>query len=251
MKAISAPESAEEDKNARNALWKAICVASDDVRHGFRIGKVLGINGAAISVTSDTPAVKTWRLVEALSLLGVILRSEDAVANEINIFGKTGPIEIKEDRIVSYLWAQQTLQGEISQLSGRPDLIVTSSAEPPSPNNATRIIEAKCEKQLGTHEIRSEFGKAHDLRVATYIIWSFYSPTQKVIDGAKRLGIDLERLGFDTEEREDLVRDPRALIGKVAYPQEQARHNQRFAKALAEASKEYEQKLRLLGKNTA
>jgi hypothetical protein len=76
-------------------------------------------------------------------------------------------------------------------------------------------------------------GKAHDLRVATYLIWSFYSPSQKVIAGARGLGIDLEPLGFDTEHRQDLVRSPDILIARVAYSQEQARRHQSFALAVA------------------
>jgi len=102
----------------------------------------------------------------------------------IHIFGKTGPVEIREDGIVRQLWAQQTLRGDKSALPGRPDLIVTSSREPPHPHNALRIIEAKCVRQLGTHTVRSEFGKAHDLRVATYLTWSFYSPAPRVVVGA-------------------------------------------------------------------
>ncbi len=189
------------------------------------------------------PDVATWQLVEALSLLGIILRSEDGSGDVINIFGKTGPIEIKEDGIIRHLWAQQTLRGYKSSLQGRPDIIVTSTREPPHPNNALRIIEAKCLKNLGSPVIRGEFGKAHDLRVATYIIWSFYSPTLRAIEGAKGLGINLEALGFDTEWRADLVRDPDVLISRIAQAQEQARREQRFAKSLAIASEEAQRKL--------
>jgi hypothetical protein len=239
----SVPESADKDLEARAALWRAICVASEDVLNRFRVRSICEVKGARIHPGSQVPAVATWQLVEALSLLGVILRSEDAAADVINIFGKTGPIEILEDGIVRQLWAQQTLRGDKSALSGRPDLIVTSSREPPHPSNATRIIEAKCVRHLGTQTVRSEFGKAHDLRVATYLIWSFYSPVPKVVAGARGLGIDLEVLGFDTDRRADLVRSPEALISRVAYAQEQARRAQRFAVSLEVASQEARRKL--------
>jgi len=239
----SIPESADKDIAARGALWKAICVASQDVLNRFRIKSILVEDGAPIRTGADVPHVATWRLVEALSLLGVILRSEDAAADVINIFGKTGPVEIREDGIVRQLWAQQTLRGDKSALAGRPDLIVTSSPERPHPNNATRIIEAKCVRHLGTQTVRSEFGKAHDLRVATYLIWSFYSPTHRVVEGARGLGIDLEVLGFDTNRRADLLGSPEALISRVAYAQEQARREQRFAISLEEASQEARRKL--------
>jgi len=175
--------------------------------------------------------------------LGILLRSEDAAADVINIFGRTGPIEIREDGVVRHLWAQQTLRGDRSALNGRPDLIVTSSQEPPHPRNAARIIETKCVRTIGTRMLRSEFGKAHDLRVATYLIWSFYSPAPRVVAGARGLGIDLEALGFDTDRRADLVVSPDVLISRIAYTQEQARREQRFAAALEEAGQEARRKL--------
>lgn len=193
--------SADQDVVARAALWRAIRVASDDVCHHFKVGLIRGIGGGVIRSDAVVPDVATWQLVEALSLLGMILRAAEATAAEINVFGKTGPIEIQEDGIVRQLWAQQTLRGERSALSGRPDLIVTSSPEPPHPSNVVRIIEVKCVRQLGTQTVRSEFGKAHDLRVATCFIWSFYSPAPRVVAGARGLGIDLEALGFDTDRR--------------------------------------------------
>jgi hypothetical protein len=145
--------------------------------------------------------------------------------------------------ITRNLWAQQTLRGNKSALKGRPDIIVTSTREPPHPDNAVRIIEAKCVRRIGTQIVRSEFGKAHDLRVASYIIWSFYSPTPKVIAGARGLGINLEALGFDTEWRKDFVQSPDALISRVANAQEQARREQRFATSLEDASQEARRKL--------
>ena len=141
------------------------------------------------------------------------------------------------------LWAQQTLHGEKSALRGRPDIIVTSSSERPHPGNAVRIIEAKCIRKLGAPAIRGEFGKAHDLRVASYFIWSFYSPSPQAIAGAKGLGIDLEVLGFDTNRRSELVASPEALLSHVAHSQEQARRGQRFAQALVDAGQHAQRKL--------
>ncbi len=243
MNTDSLPESADNDVEARAALWRAICVASDDVRSRFDVGSIRGVDGAEIRNRVGVPDVATWRLVEALSLLGVILRSEDATAATIQVLGKTGPIEVREDGVMRHLWSQQTLGGERSSLNARPDLVVTSSPEPPHPRNAIRIIEAKCVRALGTQTVRSEFGKAHDLRVATYLIWSFYSPSSRVIAGARALGIDLEALGFDTEQRADLVGKPEVLISRVAYSQEQARKAQRFAGALQEAGEQARRKL--------
>ena len=236
-------DTADRDTEARQAIWQAICVAADDVRHRFAVGAIHELDRRDIRSTNSVPPVATWQLIEALSLLCVIIRCDVATAKIINVFGKTGPIEIHEDSVVRHLWAQQTLRGERSDLSGRPDIIVTTSSELPHPGNAARIIEAKCVRQLGTQTIRGEFGKAYDLRVATYFIWSFYSPTPRAITGAKGLGIDLQALGFDMQRRRDLVASPEALISHVAHSQDQARRAQRFAQGLEEAGTETRRKL--------
>ena len=235
--------SANNDLEARLALWKAILVATDDVRHRFSITDILDLNGTSVGPTSPIPDVATWQLVEALSLLCIILRSSEAQAGSIDIFGKTGPIEIIEDGVHRYLWAQQTLRGEHSALTGRPDLIVTSSSGLPHPGNAVRVTEAKCVRQLGIPVIRAEFGKAHDLKVATYFIWTFYTPSPALVEGAKGLGIDLEELGFNSEHRADLLASPEALISHVAHAQEQARRTERFALMLRDAGEQANRKL--------
>lgn len=239
----SLPDSADNDGKARATLWRAICVASGNVRTGFNVESIRGVDGAEIRAGVRVPDVPTWRLVEALSLLGVILRSQDATADVIQVPGKTGPIEIREDGVVRHLWSQQMLGGEVSSLGARPDLIVTSSPEPPHPGNAIRIIEAKCERNLDAVDVRKEFGKAYDLRVATYLIWSFYSPSSGLVGGAKRLGIDLEALGFDTDYRADLIEKPEVLISHVANAQEQARKAHRFERTLQETSEQVRRKL--------
>lgn len=235
-------ETADQDIEARRAIWKTVCIAADDVRHRFRVNTIYECERREARLTSNVPSVATWQLIEALSLLCVMLRCDDASATTINLFGRTGPIEIHEDGAVRHLWTQQTLKGERSELNGRPDVIVTSTAEVPNPSNAVRIIEVKCVKQLDTPTIRAEFGKAYDLRVATYFIWSFFTPTARTIAGAKGLGIDLTALGFDTERRADLVKSPEALIAYVAQSQDLARRVQRFATALGDAGEETRRK---------
>lgn len=86
----------DEDGEARLALWKAICVAADDIRQKFNI-KSICENKSIVSCNSEMPDVATWQLVEAISLLCVILRADKATAGTISIFGKTGPVEIVED----------------------------------------------------------------------------------------------------------------------------------------------------------
>ena len=103
-----AADNAAQDAEARAAIWKTICLAADDVRFRFAIKAILELGDREIRSTSSVPGVLTWQLVEALSLLCVIIRCDDAKANVVSVFGKMGPIELREDGVVRYLWAQQT-----------------------------------------------------------------------------------------------------------------------------------------------
>ncbi|HEY6326593.1 MAG TPA: hypothetical protein VIW73_08815 [Candidatus Cybelea sp.] len=235
-------ESADRDSEARAALWRGICVAAEEVRRNFSIRSLRGFAGELRS-GSVLPPVPTWQLVEAISLLSLILRSDSASANAVNVFGKTGPIEIQEDGKKRFLWAQQPMRGESSTLGGKPDLVVTLSDDLPQPQNTVRVIEAKCVRVLDTQTIRAEFGKAHDLRVATYFIWTFYSPSTRLVAGARGLGLDLVALGFDTARRDDLITNTDALISHVSNSLLESRRAGRFAQALQDAGHEASVKL--------
>ena len=84
-------------------------------------------------------------------------------------------------------------------------MIVTSDLTEPTAETIVRIIECKARKSIGAQVIRAEFGKAYDLKVTSYLIWSFFTPSERAIRGAKALGLDLEPLGFDTDMREELI----------------------------------------------
>jgi hypothetical protein len=233
---------ADHDTEARAALWRGILAAAEEVRRNFSIARLEGFAGE-LRANSALPSVPTWRLVEAISLLSIILRSDSADANEVSLFGKTGPIRLQEDGSTRFLWAQQPMRGEASTLGGRPDLIVTLSSDPPEPSNTVRVIEAKCVKALDTPTIRAEFGKAHDLRVVSYFIWTYYTPPSRLVAGARGLGLDLVTLGFDTDRRRDLIESTDALLSHVSNALLEARRAGRFAQALQDAGREAELKL--------
>jgi hypothetical protein len=182
--------------------------------------------------------VKTWQLVEGISLLAILLRAERVSPGIVNLFSKFGPIRIEESGGERYVWAQEQMTGETSNLGSRPDLVVTSSADPPTSKNVVRVVDSKCVQKLGTQDVRGEFAKAYDLRVESYFIWTFYTPSARLKDGAKAFGLDLEQLGFDTPDRDDLVNQPMALLSHVSNALTQARDSHRFAKALDEAGRE-------------
>jgi len=139
--ALPADSSADQDSDARRAIWNSIGVCGDDVRHRFAIKSVRELDGREIRSGTTIPAVHTWQLIEALSLLCLIIRCDDATASAVNVFGKMGPVLVREDGIARYVSTQHTLKGEKSALSGRPDIIVTTTDETPHPGNAARIID--------------------------------------------------------------------------------------------------------------
>jgi hypothetical protein len=232
------------DSEARSVLWREICEASVQLASRCSVFTPDG-SGALLRLDAfqPRPAVPPWQLVEALSLLSIILRADEVRTNSVNLFRKTGPIEITEGGLPRFIWSQQYLRGQYSELGGRPDLIVTSSADAPTPTNILRAVEVKCVKDLGTQHIRGEFGKAHDLRVATYFIWSFYKLAPRVKAGAQGLGLDIEELGFDSPLREDIVKRPMVLLSHVSNTLEQARLSRTFARALEDASRDTNLKL--------
>jgi hypothetical protein len=237
---------ADKDAAAKEALWREICEAAVQLAsHCIVSSSALNAPPGRLDPKQPVPDVPTWKLVEALSLLSILLRAGRVRAGLVNIFGKLGPLEIEEDGLARYVWAQPNLRGDYSDLGGRPDLVVTSSSDPPTPSNVLRVIEVKCSKQLGAQIVRAEFGKAHDLRVATYLIWTFYAASTRVKDGARGLGLDLVELGFDIPRGEDLIRQPGALLSHVAHVQEQARRSSSFLRALEDAGQEARRKLPL------
>lgn len=230
---------ANADIDARKALWREICEAAAQLAGHCTVTTSNGRGASGrIEASQPIPSVPTWQLVEGISLLSILLRANSVQSRSVSLFGKLGPLTIEEDGATRYVWAQQQLRGDYSDLGGRPDLIVTSSPDPPTPANVVRVVEVKCRKQLDAQVVRAEFGKAHDLRVTSYIIWTFYSPPPRVKAGARGLGLDLEELGFDTARRQDLITQPQALLSHVAHTLEQARRANRFVTALEDASQE-------------
>lgn len=229
-----------DEQESRNSLWLAI--RDTAFKMSGKCGVYISENPNQESLVirqNSVPTVKTWQLLEGLNILAVLMKSDRVVTEHVcNIFGKTGPIHFIEDGKNRYLWAQPTLKGCDSALSGRPDIVVSSESERPSSFSILRIIESKCCKNIGAHQIRAEFGKAHDLKVMSYLIWSYYTPSSRVIEGAKKLGLDLIALGFDTTSAKEFSMNPELLATHVANTLEVSRREKKFVKMLSDASKE-------------
>ena len=225
------------DSEARAAIWMAICDAASKLAGRCKIHISRETKPVlCISNRSRVPEEPTWKLVEALSLLAILMNADEVYCKDVfNIFGKTGPLHFMEDGHNRYLWAQYTLSGQESTLGGRPDIIVTSNQNAPTAMTTLRIIECKCLQRLGTTDIRAEFGKAYDLKVSSYFIWSFITPASRIIEGAKRLGLDVMALGFDTPQRMHLIARPENLVAHVANSLNMSKRERRFAQILKES----------------
>lgn len=237
--------SVDEDHEARMVIWKAI-IEGARILSGSCSVYISNASQSTFKITPEMtiPHFKTWQLAEALSVLSILIKSDRVITSNIyNLFGKTGPIHFIEDGKDRYIWTQHSITGHTSMLVGRPDIIVTTTADSPSSLTIERIVECKCYKKMGAPIIRGEFGKAHDLRVTSYLIWSFNTPTKKVIDGARKLGLDIETFGFDDDRRTVFISKPENLLFHVANTQEVSKRNNRFAQVVLESSNEIKEKL--------
>ena len=235
---------AEVDQEGRLIIWQAICDAAEELRYACQIYTTPSpdLNGK-VCFEMSIADVETWRLIEALSLVAILGNASRVFDRNVwNIFGRTGPISIEEDGRAVYLWAQPEITGYNSALGARPDLVVTTTREKPSPSTVLRIIECKCRQQLGAADIRAEFGKAHDLRATSYFIWSYHTPKQSVVRGAESLGLTLETLSLDTGRRHEWAEKPASLFHHAAAALEKSRMNKPFARMLQITNSQVQQK---------
>ena len=245
MANTSTKTGADADLDAREALWRAIREGALQLAVHCTVSAAIGPGPSRRvhtlrSVPGDVP---TWKLVEAISLLSILLVADRVDPGPITLFSKLGPVGFEEPDGLKYAWTQQQMSGERSNLGSRPDLVVTSSPDPPTSLNVVRIIDAKCVQKLGSQDVRGEFAKAHDLRVESYFIWTYYAPPRHLVDGARRFGLDLEQLGFDSPDRQVLIDDPQAILSRVCNTLKRARDSHRFATSLEEAAREATLKL--------
>jgi hypothetical protein len=72
------------DSEARSVLWREICEASVQIASRCSVYAPDG-SGALLRVDAflHCPAVQTWQLVEALSLLSIILRADEVRTNSV------------------------------------------------------------------------------------------------------------------------------------------------------------------------
>jgi hypothetical protein len=235
---------ADNDDRARKSLWNAIHVAARTIRRSWNVRTfLLPTDDLEITDTLQVPTAPTWKLVEILSALAILTSAQDVRTKKVpNLVSKTGPIEYLKNGRSLFLWTQPNMIGEDTGLAGRPDIIITRTSERPTHANAVQIVECKCQQSLGAPHIRAEFAKGFDLKVRSYFIWSFFSPSQRLIEGAKGLGIDLTAIGFDTAARDDLL-VPERLLYFVSTKLEESSASENFASLIEATADQVSRKL--------
>jgi len=235
------------DLEARQALWNAIRYAGSRLASQCAIylsKRLVAEEGLSnLIAPSDVP---TWRLVEALSLLMILAKADTVSCKAVpNIMGQTGPLSFSAEGQDLFLWAQPSIKSQESSLIGRPDLVITKSAAPPSSKTILHVIECKCRQRLGAQDIRTELGKAIDLKVSSYLIWSFKTPKPNVVEGARRLGLDIKALELDGPRRKELIGQPENLAAHVGNTIEIVRKGARFSQALTKIGEDISHKMLL------
>jgi hypothetical protein len=166
------PPDPNADTEARHAIWKAICLAAEQLAHSCSVYTPATLGGARHKVDSQQiPDVDIWQLVEGLSLLCILLRADSVRATDVTLFIKGGPFEFVEDGVSRYLWFQHSLEGQHSGLGSRPDLFVTSTSNAPDAGNVLRVVEVKSARQLDTQTVRAESREVRKLGPCGYAAW--------------------------------------------------------------------------------
>lgn len=243
-------EDPNKDSEAKQALWKAIVRQAEHLRRKWGMSAFLSKDHSE-QVTGGTslPTCDIWKLVEILSVFTVLRDADEVLSTEVyNLRGRiTRPVHYIKQGEPYFLWTQVRMNESLSGFTGIPDIIITTTDEPPSRGNAIDIIESKSGRRITGPMIRAEFAKGFDLKVTSYFIWSFYDPPQKVVDGARLLGIHVSPLGFGSVTRKTAL-DPDQLIIRFANELLNARNVGSFERVLrqtgSDASDKRQRRLR-------
>jgi hypothetical protein len=231
------------DAPARNALLQAVLLLGERVRlkHGLELN--MASAKTPLSATTAGTCVP-WKLFEILCAFTVLHQAESVCTRRVfHLRGKVPtPVEFVRDGRSRYLWIQHSMDGELSGYHWRPDLVVTDSEFAPTSENVTEIIEVKHRRHLDSVTVRSEFAKSYDLRVESYLIWSYYDVAPYVAEGATKLGLEIKLIGLAQEDRARFL-DPEVLIRNVDEGITAARERRQFAARLEEVASRVREKV--------
>jgi hypothetical protein len=204
---------------------------------------------------SNELKLKAWNalrgpMFELLCLL-VTLRSVDQGNLEIHdVLAPIGPLEFEEDRMSRWLWTRPRVLESVSGMPAYPDIVVTNSSQAPTPANILRIVECKNVASIGASVIRTEYGKARDLGVASYLLLSYFRVPGKRVGAARALGLDLTDIGLYGPSREETVATPELISERIDVAVKRAASNNNVLRHLDEDVGHIRRKLLPLSENT-
>ena len=173
------------------------------------------------------------RFLEGLCLMATLSRmSSSARSIDVDLFTKAGPLEVRDENQIRFIWTQQSVESFKSGLKAVPDIVITNASTSVTTSNILSIIECKCRETLGANDIRGEFGKAYDLGSSSYILVSYNSVTKSLIDAGKELGIEIQVFSLNTPEREQFIRGERDVGEDMAQKLAIARKRRMFLTAI-------------------
>jgi hypothetical protein len=89
--------------------------------------------------------------------------------------------------------------------------------------------------------VRSEFAKSYDLKVESYLIWSYFDVADSVVKGAERFGLQIKPIGLGNKKRDQFL-VPQFLARHISEGIREARDRRHFAATLARAAIEAQEK---------
>ena len=173
------------------------------------------------------------RFLEGLCLMSTLSRmSPIGHQPDIDPFGQIGPIHVRDEDGECFLWTRPLVESQRSGLNAIPDIAITRTPDKVSTSNIVSVIECKCRDNLGASDLRAEFGKAYDLGSPSYVLVSYYSVRESLLNAGRGLGIDLQIFSLSTSDRNQFIRGERDLGEDMAIKLSNARNRHLFLTTL-------------------
>jgi hypothetical protein len=205
-----------------------------------------GLTRQARNEVMATTRVSAWNhrkgaYLEYLSLLATLAQYDPANTAsrrfELTQSVSQRPLVRRDTGVTQFLWTQPTIPAIVSGMKARPDLLI--AYEPIISETSVFTIRESKHRRLQAATIRSEFGKAFDLRVRSYVLVSYYRVPRKTCMAANQLGLEVEALDLGERERRPSAED---LSEKVVRGFRSADDTGRFTAMLITAAERSESK---------
>jgi hypothetical protein len=187
------------------------------------------------------------KLLEALCLLSTLSDyAPEKAGTSVNLFARLGPLAMQNGDGKFALWTRPLLRIEKTGLKACPDLVLTKDQERPTKTNMLWIAECKYRTALNAQELRSEFGKAWELKAPSYTIVSYNPVSERIRRAAKALGLDVVVFPLSSDKREDYLGGQLSVAEDLTAELTESLRRKRYLDTVELASAEMREKV-LLG----